>query len=75
VVTSTSTSPYIGIFRRPARMAAVTSRRLEGNGRTPTWRGRSAAITRVWHRSGTNVPADDRHLDTRWGLCSLRTVR
>ena len=40
-------SPYIGIFRRPARMAAVTSRRLEGNARTSTRRGRSTVITGV----------------------------
>ena len=32
VVMSTSTSPYIGILLRPARMAAVTSRRLGGKG-------------------------------------------
>ena len=46
-VISTSTSPYIGILLRPARIAAMTSRRLEGKGRTSTRRGRSAAITRV----------------------------
>ena len=47
VVISTSTSPYIGILRRPARMAAVTSRRLEGKDRTSARRGRSTATTRV----------------------------
>ena len=47
VVMSTSTSPYIGILLRPARIAAMTSRRLEGKDRTSTRRGRSAAITRV----------------------------
>jgi hypothetical protein len=34
-------------LRRPARMAAVTTLRLGGKGRTSTWRGRSAAITKV----------------------------
>jgi len=40
----------MGILGRPARIAAVTSRRLDGNGRTSTRRGRSTPITRVWHR-------------------------
>jgi hypothetical protein len=45
VLTSTSASPYIGTVRRPARMAAVTTLRLDGKGRTCTRRGRPAAIT------------------------------
>ena len=47
MVTSASISPYIGILRRPARMAAVTSLRFGGKGRTCTRRGRPAAITTV----------------------------
>src|SRR5215472_6295485 len=47
-VTSTSTSPYIGVIRRPARSATVTSRRLEGNGWVCTRRGRPAFITPPW---------------------------
>src|SRR5215472_15650090 len=54
-VTSTSTSPYIGVIRRPARSATVTSRRLEGNGWVCTRRGRPAFITPPWQpaRRGT----------------------
>jgi hypothetical protein len=40
----------MGLIRPPARTAAVTSRRSEGNGCTSTRRGRSAAMRQAWRQ-------------------------
>jgi hypothetical protein len=56
VVTSTSTSPYIGILRMPARPAAVTILRFEGKGRTSTRRWRAAGCIRVLASAVPSAP-------------------
>src|SRR6185437_15828334 len=60
VVTSTSSSPCIGTIRRPARTAAVTARRLDGNGTTSRPRAREGLDTGIrlpLGRADRNLPA------------------